>query len=342
MKPTNILLSSWAFHPALGGIETSSYLFAEEFTRRGYDVTVVTNSSGEEAGYPFRVVRRPAGMTLARLVRHAELVWHNNVSLSPPWPFLWFQRPLLVTHQTWLGDSSAIAPQVKRFFCMGAVNVFISSAVKDRARLPGSVIPNAYDDRLFRVSSTIPRDRSLVFVGRLVRDKGVDVLLHAMAILQTQAVTPTLTIVGDGPERPSLVALAGSLGLGDRVNFRGALSGPPLTQELNRHSVMVVPSRWDEPFGIVALEGAACGCVVVGTRGGGLPEAIGPCGPIVEKEDPVQLAGALATIFSEAGVCAAFREKADKHLAGFTIGAVADRYEEIFEDTLARRAAKYG
>jgi glycosyltransferase involved in cell wall biosynthesis len=342
MKPTSILLSSWAFHPALGGIETSSYLFAEEFTRRGHKVTVVTNSSGEEEGYPFRVVRQPSGMALARLVRHADLVWHNNVSLRPPWPFLWFQRPLLVTHQTWLGDSSAITPQVKRFFCMSATNVFISDAVKDRARLPGTIIPNPYEDRLFRVSPTTPRDQKIVFVGRLVGDKGVDVLLRAMAILQTQALMPTVTIIGDGPELSTLVALAHSLGLGDRINFRGALSGPPLAQELNRHRIMVVPSRWDEPFGIVALEGAACGCVVVGTRGGGLPEAIGPCGPIVEKDDPIQLAQALATILSDSGVLNAFREKADEHLAGFTIDAVADRYEEVFNDTVGLRAANYG
>ena len=61
-----------------------------------------------------------------------------------------------------------------------------------------------------------------------------------------------------------------ALGLERQVEFTGVLQGETLVRTLNAHRIMVVPSRTPEPFGVVALEGIACGCVVVGSEGGGL------------------------------------------------------------------------
>ena len=69
-----------------------------------------------------------------------------------------------------------------------------------------------------------------------------------------------------------------ALSLAENVSFVGPKSGDGLAEILNQHQILVVPSRWAEPFGIVAVEGIACGCVVVGSVAGGLPEAIGGCG----------------------------------------------------------------
>ncbi len=117
------------------------------------------------------------------------------------------------------------------------------------------------------------------------------------------------------------------------------MRGDALARLLNRHRVLVVPSRWEEPFGIVALEGAACGCVVVGTRSSGLVEAIGPCGPLVPKEDPQALAAALARLTDHPDDLAAFRDKAAAHLQRFTRERLIDANERLLSDLLARTRA---
>src|SRR5690606_40338743 len=87
-----------------------------------------------------------------------------------------------------------------------------------------------------------------------------------------------LTIIGDGPEAPVLKALAVKYGLEHKVDFKGSLQGKELVDCLNQHKLILVPSRWEEPFGNVALEGMACGCIPVVSDGGGLAEAVGHAG----------------------------------------------------------------
>ena len=73
-------------------------------------------------------------------------------------------------------------------------------------------------------------------------------------------------------------------------------------------------SRWAEPFGIVALEGIACGCAVVGTALGGLPEAIGPCGLTVPNADTSAMGRALRSLLEDDSLRAAYRSCAQVHL----------------------------
>ena len=325
-----ILLASYPFHPAIGGIETASMLFAGELTRRGHEVTVVTMTAGEdEAGWPFAVRRRPGPGGLMALMRRADLVWLNNISLHLAWPAAVIGPPMVTTHQTWLAPGWR--SRVKWRFCTRGGNVFISRAVAARAPLPGVVIGNPYDDGIFRILDQDDRDHEIVLVARLVADKGVDVLIDALAILAGQGLRPAATIIGDGPERGRLRARAAAAGLDGQLVFRGPLRGAALARELNRHRILAVPSRWPEPFGIVALEGAACGCVVVGTAGGGLAEAIGPCGPIVANGDPAGLARGLRHVLEDGAAAAGYRAGAAAHLARFTPAAIMDSYETIFQ-----------
>ena len=135
-------------------------------------------------------------------------------------------------------------------------------------------------------------------------------LLRALARLAENGVWPTLSIVGDGPERATLVAMAGDLGLRQQIEFLGNQDHDALPAILNRHRMLVVPSLWDEPFGIVALEGSACGCVVVGSSGGGLPEAIGPCGATFPNGDDKRLAELLTELLADESRLETFRQAA--------------------------------
>ena len=118
------------------------------------------------------------------------------------------------------------------------------------------------------------------------------------------------------------------------MRFAGVKSGDELAQLLNAHKVMVVPSRWDEPFGIVALEAVACGCAVVGSAGGGLPEAIGPCGVTFPNNDAVALARALEDLLTNDAKLASLRAGAEAHLARHRPREVARAYLKVFEQAL--------
>ena len=111
-----------------------------------------------------------------------------------------------------------------------------------------------------------------VYVGRLVEEKGVALMLDAAAILARENLRFEVAIVGDGPERRSLEQLAADLRIADRVRFAGVCAGDQLDREFAGASVIVLPSRWEEAAGLVILEAAARGRGVLVADTGGAPE----------------------------------------------------------------------
>jgi glycosyltransferase involved in cell wall biosynthesis len=132
----------------------------------------------------------------------------------------------------------------------------------------------------------------LLFVGRLVERKGVNVLLRAVARL---TVPWHLDVVGTGPERGALEALARELGLADRIAFHGAAPHERLPRHYQEADLFVGPTR-QEALGQVFLEAAACGCPVVATQVGGIPEILsdGESALLVAPGDAEALAEAIA------------------------------------------------
>ena len=128
----------------------------------------------------------------------------------------------------------------------------------------------------------------LLYVGQLIRGKGVQLLLSAMARMKTPR---TLDIVGTGNMEPKLKALAAQLGIADRVRFNGFQSNPQDWMRAAR--CIVVPSFWQEPYGLVAAEAVALGRPVVAFAIGGLPEACGGKATLVPPGDVAALAKAL-------------------------------------------------
>jgi glycogen(starch) synthase len=330
-----ILLSSYFFHPSVGGIESVSKILAEEFAATGNEVRVITESEGDEAiGALYRVARRSSFGELVRHLRWCDFLFQNNVSLRSLIVALLLRKPVLVVHQTWLQNAPGKigwANRLKRAFLPLVTNFAISRAVADSLHVFATVVGNPYDDAVFRQLPQIARNNTLIFLGRLVSDKGVDLLLQAMKLLRSDGFRPDLTIVGSGPEEESLRLMAGELGLDRQLTFAGEKSGLALAELLNRHCLLIVPSRWPEPFGIVALEAIACGCVVVGSRDGGLPEAIGPCGVTFPNADSRALADVLKRLLTDASQIDAFRRKAATHLAGFRRQVVAKIYLEAMK-----------
>jgi len=131
----------------------------------------------------------------------------------------------------------------------------------------------------------------VLFVGRLIKRKGADILLESFGQLRSRARTARLDIVGDGPEMTNLRSLTEGLFLEDVVTFYGALYGTSLWKRYAEASIFVMPSRESsedaEGFGTVFLEAGAFGVPSIGSRTGGIPEAVidGVTGKLVESED---------------------------------------------------------
>jgi glycosyltransferase involved in cell wall biosynthesis len=334
-----ILFSSHTFYPNLGGLEAVSLMLAREFARAGHQVIVITRTPGgeDEPEFPFRLVRRPAARELLRLTAWAEVVFHNNLSLRTAWSLLLVRRPWVVAHHIWLPRGHNLRgakAAFKRLVLRKASGIAISHAIAEDFATPCTVIPDPYDDTTFRVLPGIERNRELLFVGRFVSDKGLPVLLHALAGLRSEGVIPGLTVVGSGPAETAWRRLADQLELADQVRFVGPMRGQMLAEEMNRHRVLVVPSRWREPFGIVALEGMACGCVVVGSEGGGLCEAIGPGGLTYPNGDSAGLVQRLKVALTDDQATARCRDAAPGHLALHRPTQVAANYLAVFEHAL--------
>jgi glycosyltransferase involved in cell wall biosynthesis len=186
----------------------------------------------------------------------------------------------------------------------------------------------------------------------LVSDKGADILLSAFSELikdslffeQTKKFkfSFTLSIIGDGPELLNLKEHAEKLKVAHLVSFVGPLKGEQLVQKLNEHQILVVPSIWEEPFGVVALEGAACGCLVVGSSGGGLVDAIGDSGLLFKRGDIGDLVLMLkkAFYFSENQKEVLSKKRREK-LLNHTQDAVGLRYLQVIEKAFNNKKLVY-
>lgn len=225
--------------------------------------------------------------------------------------------------------------------------VAISLAVAQRLHAGGvppektSIIRSAVDPKSLRSS----RDREsvrrelgiadqalcLLVLAALVRRKGVDVLLDALARLSEP---PTVLIAGEGPLRGALEARSASLGLSD-VRFLGRREDKP--DLLAACDALVLPSR-REGLGVAALEAMACARPVIASRVGGLAEVVcdGETGLLVPSDDPAALAGAIATLQHDA----ALRERMgaagpSRVAAGHLAETMCEAYEALYRRVLA-------
>lgn len=336
-RSVRILLCSHAFAPNIGGIETASRVLADQWTRLGASVTVVTQTPGGPDSSSYEVLRRPSRHQLRSLGKETDLVFQNNISLQTLVPLLPVRKPTVITHQVMLGRGTGPGgwkDLLKCAFLPFCSNIAISKAVARALPVRSDLIYNPFEPEEFANPELNHRSRDVVFLGRLVSDKGCDLVLKALAILKTEGIFPTFSVIGDGPEMQTLKQMTAGLGLSDQVSFRGALR-EGRGREVASHKIMVVPSIWEEPFGIVALEGIAAGCALVAANVGGLPEAIGPCGLTFPKGDAKALAGLLKKLLDDERLRGQLLANSTNHLSQFQPEVVAKRYLAVFESVLA-------
>ena len=178
----------------------------------------------------------------------------------------------------------------------------------------------------------------MLFLGRLERRKGVDVLLEAMTLLEGRC-DLALVVAGQGPERPALEALAERLGLAERIHFVGQTAGREKTWLLQNGLCTIVPSRTWEAFGVVAIESFAAGRPVIASQLPGLADLVQPgcTGLLVAPESPRRLAEAIGQTALDPQRADDWGAAARRFVRPFDWRNIARRYLELFEGLKAAR-----
>lgn len=175
----------------------------------------------------------------------------------------------------------------------------------------------------------------ILAAGRLVPEKGFDVLLRAFRLVAARVPEATLEILGAGPEAAPLGRLAATLGVAERISFPGHLPHAEAMVRMRAAWVTCVPSVWAEPFGMAAAEAQMQGVPVVASRTGGLAEIVrdGVTGRLVEPGDVDGLAAALVGFLTDRGLAASMGRAAHADARGrFDLPGFAARFEAIYRE----------
>lgn len=362
-----ILLSSRAFPPAVGGVERFAESLAAWLVERGHTVRVATRTEGTGTeDHAYQILRRPSSTRLHETARWADVVHVNGLSLRGVGLGFAAWRSTMVTHHGHQavcptgnclplqgtctagptrgpcrvcperGVKGEVDVRVHAAVCgRVAANVAISEYLLSRLRLPRArMIYNPVSPAAFDAATAEPgQDGLVVFAGRLVREKGVELLLRAISLVRDAR----LEVIGDGPMMPAYRDLVAELGLSSRVSFLGTQPFAGLAAAYARAGIVCIPSLFDEPFGFVAAEAMAMGRPLVVTPSGALAEFCDDDrGFVAVNRDPRSIAATLQAALADgeerARRAARGRSFALEHLTLERSGAA---YEALYAEAAA-------
>jgi glycosyltransferase involved in cell wall biosynthesis len=256
------------------------------------------------------------GMPDLVLVNHVNLMartaWHLKKRLGLPYR--------IISHgtdtQLLLRDAryrDLFAEPAREAECIFAISQYVAKEIA--ATVPArsiKVIGGAVDPQLFYPPAETPAAAdAITFIGRLVTEKGLWTLLDAHARM---AHPVALNVLGEGPLLDAIQAHLRNTTRRGRVNLLGFKPQSCVREVLINSALMVMPSVWQEPLGLVVMEAMACGVPVVASAVGGVPELIrhGVDGYLVPAGDPDALAGAIDQVLSDGALRARLRDALSK------------------------------
>lgn len=363
-----ILLWSELFWPHLGGIETFARILAEGLQERGFQFSIITStlkdSPERETLNGIEVFRLPLRtgfsgdfFSIKKVLKKVSQIKTEfkpdltHLNTAGPSFFYHLQtlntqpHPTLFTFHFYPPTSTQKDGALQKMFqhtdyfnavSQDTLNEFIkySPDIQDRS----SVIFNALPFPDFDLQD-LPKTPPRIFTfGRQVPEKGFDLALRAFAKNLSRFPNIQLILAGKGPDRDQLEDITQQLGIGSNVNFLGPVSDERIAQEINQSTMILVPSRHKECFGLVALQGMQMGRPVVAARSGGMVEVVshGETGLVVDQDNVPALAQAMEHLLTNPGLAQkmgqAGRERAIKL---FSLEKMLDSYENLYQKLAA-------
>jgi glycogen(starch) synthase len=367
-----VLFWNEVFPPTnVGGGETLMRAMVPEWLRRGIQVTAVANHGPEflpdetlyEGAsvhrYAFHrtLLQRDLGETVRLIGKIKELkqrVKPDLIHLHSCQPSLFFHLrtldatdcPILLTIHDEVGGTGKKYPLAEELVrtstwisCVSQASLVDLQNDIPETRSKSVLIRNALPFQKLPEVVPVALPPRILFAGRLVRDKGLDVALEALALLRGRFPELKMDIAGRGKDRESLEALAQSLGLEKVVRFLGQVEAEQMGNLYAQSSLVLVPSRWREPFGLVALEAAYHGKPVIASSVGGLAEIVlhEKTGLLVGKEDPAALAGAIASLWENPQALRQMGEEAQRRAEDdFSFHQLVSSYMTLYQQLTNR------
>jgi glycosyltransferase involved in cell wall biosynthesis len=321
----------WVYYPAiptgLGLSSAGSFLFASLLSRvrelhRMNPIDLIHAHAALPCGHAAALLSRELGIPFVVTVHGLDVYMTNQVR----------------------GHSGRWCENVSRMVYRSARYVIcISEKVRDRVtENPATtsktcVIYNGVDAQVFVPARDDCKASILLSVGNLIPIKGHGLLLQAFAALHKSHPEIQCVLIGDGPERARLGALANSLGISDRICFLGRRTRAQVAATMGSCVLFALPSEY-EGLGCVYLEAMAAEKAVIACRGQGIEEIIqhGRNGWLIEPGDLLSLTGALAMFLENPELCrrigAAARETV---VQGFTLAHQAARLAELYGESIS-------
>lgn len=283
---SNICVFVNSYPPAIGGIETFTKMLAEGLVDLNFAVTVIVKSAIDSLQTDkIQIIKKKPEilyqttfLNKLRAAKKSDLVIFSHFSLKAL-PFVCLTRKkFVIIHHT---SPSAqflrigLRERLKRFIYSRSLNIFVSENLKQLTKLDGFVIHNGTDFPLHKNIQSEGRHKDFIYIGRLVHDKGIGTAIRAFSRLLIKRPELTFQIAGSGEIRDELINLVDFLGIAENVRFLGNLSKVEVMECLLEHKFLILPSEWQEPFGLVSIEALTQGCIPVVARIGGIVEACG-------------------------------------------------------------------
>jgi glycosyltransferase involved in cell wall biosynthesis len=203
---------------------------------------------------------------------------------------------------------------------------------------PVQVILNGVPEQGGRKASWA-KDPTVAYAGRLTKEKGVDILIRAFGLVRKKVPNAKLMIAGRGQEQEALKNLIRDLKLEEAVSMPGHLKSVELEERSQTAWVQVVPSRWAEPFGLVAAEAMMQGRAVVASATGGLQEIVEPghTGFLIPPDNPEALAETLLVLLLDRSLAETMGEAA-RNVARIRLSLPrqVDEFVGVYEQLVAR------
>ena len=357
------------FPPEVGGLESHVYYLCRGLVRKGCRVSVVTSRSkhglpahevmdGIDVWRTWLPARSPLGWaihggsstpTLVGLARKADVV-HAQAFQSVLPGVVAKQANRIPLVSTWhtshflkRAASPFWRPIFQRLLAWSDYNLAASAQIADVAEglAPGvsvEALTNGVETDIFhRCDPSLPpaKRRRIIVPRRLFEKNGVEFFLKAMPLI-SERVDVEAVIVGDGPEREKLEALATSLTLGERVVFLGARGHDEMPGLLSSAELAVFPSLM-EATSVAALESMACELPVAASDVGGLPEIVdGEVGGLFEAGNPTALAATVSSLLERDDLRALGTAARSRVVERWSNARLVDRHLEVYEGLLGR------